>query len=111
MPAVVWRMLDANPANQGVDDPQRRRFEKCAFESGEELEALAHRGHVRDRRGRDLVDGAGDPERQPLAADEPPECGRVRERDDPVAGWRSTSSPSSSAAATVARAMSRGSSG
>jgi hypothetical protein len=86
MPAVVWRMLDVNPANQGVEDPQRRRSEKRAFESGEELEALADRGNVRDRRVRDLVDGAGDPERQPLIADEPRECGRVRERDDAVTG-------------------------
>jgi integrase len=41
--AVVWRMLDVNPAKQGVENPQRRRTEKRPFESWEELEALAER--------------------------------------------------------------------
>jgi integrase len=41
--AVVWRMLDVNPAKQGVENPQRRRTEKRPFESWEELEALARR--------------------------------------------------------------------
>src|SRR6266545_2471848 len=41
--AVVWRMLDVNPAKQGVENPQRRRTEKRPFESWEELEALAAR--------------------------------------------------------------------
>jgi integrase len=39
--AVVWRMLDANPAKQGVENPQRRRTEKRPFESWEEVEAVA----------------------------------------------------------------------
>jgi integrase len=39
--AVVWRMLEANPAKRGVENPQRRRTEKRPFESWEELEALA----------------------------------------------------------------------
>ena len=41
--AVVWRMLDVNPAKQGVENPQRRRTEKRPFESWDELEALADR--------------------------------------------------------------------
>lgn len=41
--AVVWGMLDANPAKQGVDNPQRRRTEKRPFESWDELEAVAAR--------------------------------------------------------------------
>jgi integrase len=41
--AVVWRMLDVNPAKRGVENPQRRRTEKRPFESWEELEALADR--------------------------------------------------------------------
>ena len=41
--AVVWRLLDRNPAKQGVENPQRRRTEKRPFESWEELEALAER--------------------------------------------------------------------
>ena len=39
--AVVWGMLDINPAKQGVENPQRRRTEKRPFESWAELEALA----------------------------------------------------------------------
>jgi integrase len=41
--AVVWGLLDLNPAKQGVENPQRRRSEKRPFESWEELEALADR--------------------------------------------------------------------
>jgi len=36
-------MLDANPAKQGVLNPQRRRTEKRPFESWDELEAVADR--------------------------------------------------------------------
>jgi integrase len=41
--AVLWGMLDVNPAKQGVENPQRRRTEKRPFESWEQLEALADR--------------------------------------------------------------------
>ena len=41
--AVVWGMLDVNPAKQGVENPQRRRTEKRPFESWEELDAVAER--------------------------------------------------------------------
>lgn len=41
--AVLWRMLDINPAKLGVENPQRRRSEKRPFESWGELEALADR--------------------------------------------------------------------
>jgi integrase len=39
--AVSWGLIDANPAKQGVDNPQRRRTEKRPFETWAELEALA----------------------------------------------------------------------
>jgi integrase len=39
--AVSWRLIDVNPAKQGVDNPQRRRTEKRPFESWDELNALA----------------------------------------------------------------------
>ena len=39
--AVVWGLLDGNPAKQGVDNPQRRRTEKCPFESWAELDTVA----------------------------------------------------------------------
>jgi integrase len=39
--AVVWGMLDVNPAKHGVENPQRRRTEKRPFESWAELEAVA----------------------------------------------------------------------
>ncbi len=39
--AVSWRLIDVNPAKQGVDNPQRRRTEKRPFESWAELDALA----------------------------------------------------------------------
>src|SRR4051812_17083079 len=41
--AVVWGMLDVNPAKQGVENPQRRRTEKRPFESWAELDDLAER--------------------------------------------------------------------
>jgi hypothetical protein len=41
--AVVWGILDINPAKQGVENPQRRRTEKRPFESWAELEAVAAR--------------------------------------------------------------------
>jgi integrase len=41
--AVLWGMLDVNPAKQGVENPQRRRTEKRPFESWEQLEALSDR--------------------------------------------------------------------
>jgi integrase len=41
--AVVWGMIDSNPAKQGVDNPQRRRTEKRPFDSWPQLEALAPR--------------------------------------------------------------------
>src|SRR5712692_959369 len=39
--AVVWGMIDANPAKHGVENPQRRRTEKRPFESWAELAAVA----------------------------------------------------------------------
>jgi integrase len=41
--AVIWGLLDVNPAKQGVENPQRRRTEKRPFESWEEIEAVAER--------------------------------------------------------------------
>jgi integrase len=41
--AVVWGMIDVNPAKQGVENPQRRRTEKRPFDSWEQLEELAVR--------------------------------------------------------------------
>jgi integrase len=41
--AVVWRLLEVNPAKQGVENPQRRRTEKRPFESWEQLDAIADR--------------------------------------------------------------------
>jgi integrase len=41
--AVVWGMIDSNPARQGVDNPQRRRTEKRPFESWTQLDELAAR--------------------------------------------------------------------
>ena len=41
--AVVWGMIDVNPAKHGVDNPQRRRTEKRPFESWAQLDALAAR--------------------------------------------------------------------
>ena len=39
--AVIWGMLEVNPAKHGVENPQRRRTEKRPFESWSELEAVA----------------------------------------------------------------------
>lgn len=41
--AVLWGMIDVNPAKLGVDNPQRRRTEKRPFESWAELDAVAAR--------------------------------------------------------------------
>jgi integrase len=41
--AVVWGMIDSNPAKQGVDNPQPRRTEKRPFESWAQLGELAAR--------------------------------------------------------------------
>lgn len=41
--AVVWGMIDVNPAKHGVDNPQRRYTEKRPFESWAELAAVAAR--------------------------------------------------------------------
>ena len=41
--AVVWGMIDSNPAKHGVDNPQRRRTEKRPFESWAQLDELAAR--------------------------------------------------------------------
>jgi hypothetical protein len=41
--AVVWGMIDSNPAKQGVDNPQRRRTKKRPFESWAQLDKLAVR--------------------------------------------------------------------
>jgi integrase len=41
--AVLWGMLDVNPAKQDVENPQRRRTEKRPFESWAEIEAVADR--------------------------------------------------------------------
>jgi len=39
--AVVWGMIDVNPAKLGVDNPSPRRREQCPFESWAELDAVA----------------------------------------------------------------------
>jgi hypothetical protein len=39
--AVVWGMIDINPAKVGVDNPTRRRKEQHPFESWDELETIA----------------------------------------------------------------------
>src|SRR6266511_5103040 len=41
--AVMWGMIDSNPAKQGVDNPQRRRTEKRPFESWAQLDEIAVR--------------------------------------------------------------------
>jgi integrase len=41
--AVVWGMIDSNPAKQGADNAQRRRTEKRPFESWAQLDELAAR--------------------------------------------------------------------
>jgi integrase len=39
--AVVWGMIDVNPAKLGVDNPSPRRREQRPFESLAELDAVA----------------------------------------------------------------------
>src|SRR5215207_11715493 len=39
--AVVWGMIDVNPAKLGVDNPSPRRREQRPFESWAELETVA----------------------------------------------------------------------
>ena len=39
--AVVWGMIDVNPAKLGVDNPTPRRREQRPFEAWAELEAVA----------------------------------------------------------------------
>ena len=41
--AVVWGLLDINPAKIGVENPQRRPTEKRPFESWDDVEAVATR--------------------------------------------------------------------
>ncbi len=41
--AVVWGLIDDNPAKRGVPNPQRRSKEKRPFESWHEIEAVAAR--------------------------------------------------------------------
>src|SRR5579871_6432423 len=41
--AVQWRMINTNPAKQGVENPQRPRVEQRPFESWNELQLLADR--------------------------------------------------------------------
>ncbi len=41
--AVVWGLLDANPAKQGVPNPLRRSKEKQPFESWQQIELIAER--------------------------------------------------------------------
>jgi len=47
--AVVWGMLDVNPAKHGVENPQRRATEKRPFESWDEVESVA--AELRGRQG------------------------------------------------------------
>ena len=47
--AVEWRMIDVNPAKQGVNNPQRRRTEKRPFESWAQLAKAASRLGDRER--------------------------------------------------------------
>jgi hypothetical protein len=39
--AVLWGMIDVNPAKLGVDNPSPRRREQRPFESWAELDAVA----------------------------------------------------------------------
>jgi hypothetical protein len=47
--AVVWGMIDVNPAKLGVDNPSPRRREQRPFESWAELDAVAARLSPRHR--------------------------------------------------------------
>src|SRR5205807_350568 len=56
--AVVWGMIDVNPAKQGVDNPQRRYTEKRPFESWARARRARRRARLLlwadgDVRGRD----------------------------------------------------------
>jgi len=44
--AVVWGMIDVNPAKLGVDNPSPRRREQRPFESWAELDAVARESLV-----------------------------------------------------------------
>ena len=55
--AVVWGMIDVNPAKQGVDNPQRRRTEKRPFESWAQLAEVAARLGTAQRAARDVRGG------------------------------------------------------
>ena len=41
--AVVWGLLDSNPAKRGVPNPVRRSKEKRPFESWQQIDAVAER--------------------------------------------------------------------
>jgi integrase len=41
--AVAWRIIDANPAKAGVDNPRRQHPEKRPFETWAEINAIAER--------------------------------------------------------------------
>ncbi len=78
--AVVWGLLDINPAKQGVENPQRRRTEKRPFESWEE------------------IDGGHRTARTALRAD-----GALRRRDracDQASGSRSSTATSTATSAS-----------
>jgi integrase len=47
--AVLWGMIDVNPAKRGVDNPSPRRREQRPFESWAELDAVAANLAPRDR--------------------------------------------------------------
>jgi hypothetical protein len=60
--AVLWGMIDVNPAKRGVDNPQPRRREQRPFEAWAELDAVAANKHrlITPRRRRS---GEGSPRR------------------------------------------------
>jgi integrase len=41
--AVVWGLLEVNPAKEGVENPQRRRTEKRPFETWTDINSVAAR--------------------------------------------------------------------
>jgi hypothetical protein len=56
--AVLWGMIDVNPAKRGVDNPSPRRREQRPFESWAELDAVRRESRAPlpadgDLRGRD----------------------------------------------------------
>ena len=80
--AVVWGMLDVNPAKQGVENPQRRRTEKRPFESWARTRRgrRAARAALRadgDLRGRDRA-AARRVDRARAARHRPRGAGRLR---------------------------------